>query len=358
MPIQLNTHTIIEFIRRRPGMYIGNLYLMGFKSLLHDVLEDLLDQCTGAPVFELTFYPDNRLVIVVRPVDAGLFAKELMVFKELSYLEKLGTRVLTALCDRISFFAGERQEHLVATARQGYFDTTIPVKESSGDVIAIDSRLDPTIFKEFRIVYQDILPFLQQFAYLNPSLKIISSDHTTQEPQRNVFHYPEGVGAQLDDAIQQAYYPHVWYRSNIEARENAYHYSIALSNNVWRSKPMMRTFTNNIEMTDGGALENGIIQGIARFLKHIAREQKIKIRASRKEVSRHFGFIAVVKGKDFVYEGCIRTRLGGKAIQQDVSGIVFRHLMNAYTNGDPDTSDLAKRFLAWEGIEEDKELIH
>lgn len=357
MSIQLNTHNIIEFIRRRPGMYIGNLYLMGFKNLLQDVMEGLLDHCADAPVFEFSFYPDNRIVMVIRNIDVRQFTEPLTVVRDLSYRENIGIRVLIALCDRISFFAREGREDLILSARQGYYDPEILPRSGTGDVIAIDSRLDPTIFKEFRIVYKDLLPFLQQFAYLNPAIKIISTDQTTAEHQRNVFHYPEGVGAQLDDAIQQAYYPDVSYRSNFGATENEYHYSIALSNNVWRSKTMIRTFTNNIEMTDGGALENGIIQGIARFLKHIAREEKIKIRASRKEVSRHFGFIAVVKGKDFVYEGCTRTRLGGKAIQQDVIGIVFRHLMSSYKNGDTGLKNATNRFLAWEGIEEDEKMV-
>jgi DNA gyrase/topoisomerase IV subunit B len=325
---------------------------MGFKNLVQDLMEDLLDYCAEAPVFDFTFYAESRVVIRIKHMGVPRFAQNLREYRDLKYDDKIGIRVLIALCDTISITTGDSQEFVIASAKQGNYDPVIPGPEEVEKTITLDFTLDPTIFKDFVIKYNDITPFLQQFAYLNSELKIIGNDRTGEELQRNVFHYPKGISMQLDDMIQQAYYPFVWCRTDIEAIKNGYHYRIALCNNVWNQHEFVKTFAGNIEMLSGGSLENGIVQGISRFLKIIADSKSLKIRATKKEVKRHLVFMAVVKGKDFVFEGSTRKKLGMKEIQQDVRELVSEHLMASYESGNEDIKGLADRFIAWEGIEE------
>lgn len=339
-----------EFVRLRPAMYIGSIRLQGFKQLLEYIFEELIGCSKMAPVFDLSFFTGNRVLLKLKNIDIQSFAANLIPLTSPSLMDKFGIRVLIALSDTISVTVGEERALQILSGEKGNYDMMTSGLHDSLDTVMIDCTLDPTIFKDFLIVYNEIIPFLQQFAYLNPELKIIGNDRTGEELQRNVFHYPKGICTQLDDMIQQGYYPYVKGRIDIEGEKNEYQYRIALCNNVWEKRDLMKTFAGNIEMIYGGSLENGIVQGISSCLKAIADREGIKIRATKKEVQRYFAFIAVVKGKDFVFEGSTRTKLGVKAIQQDVCELVFEHLMASYESGNAVIKRLANRFFAFEGI--------
>jgi DNA gyrase/topoisomerase IV subunit B len=341
--------TFTEFVRLRPAMYIGNLSLQGFTDLLKHVFEEFHEYALTAPVFEIGFYAGNRVVLDLCNLEVENFGSQLRTWnKNDPVYNHTWIKALIALSVDISIAA----DTFVLTGRQGDYETPSE-NYPGGNSITIDFTLDPQIFKEFVINYRDIIPFLQQFAYLNPELKMVCTDHSTKELQRNVFHYPKGICTQLDDMIQQGYHPFVRGRIDMEVAKNEYQYRIALCNNVWGPRDLMRTFAGNIEMIYGGSLENGIVQGISSFLKTIAEREGIKISATKKEVQRHFAFIAAVKGKEFVFEGSTRTKLGVKVIQQDVRELVFKHLMAGYESGNEDIRGLVDRFFAFEEIEEE-----
>ncbi len=352
-PIQSLTFT--EFVRLRPAMYIGSIKPQGIKQLLEYVFEELINCSKAAPIFDLSFFPGNRVLLKLKNIGTKNFVTNLIPLITPNHRDTFGIRVLIALSDTISVTAGEERALQILSGEKGNYDMMISGLQDSLDTVTIDCMLDPTIFKDFLIMYNDIIPFLQQFAYLNPELKIIVNDHIGEELQRNVFHYPKGICTQLDDMIQQGYHPYVRGRIDMLVEKNEYQYRIALCNNVWMPRDLMKTFAGNIEMIYGGSLEKGIVQGISSFLKTIANKEGIKIRATKKEVQRHFAFIAVVKGKDVVFEGCTRTKLGVKVIQQDVCKLVFKYLMAGHESGNEDIKGLADRFISFEGIKEEQE---
>lgn len=322
-----------QHIRMRPGMYIGSLHASGFKQILEYLFEMFLEYKLDAPVFELGFYPANRVTLHVTQINVQSFSgllPELNKTEQSNY--QLGLCTLISLSSNLSLTIHNTSSTIVLSATRGNYqwENTPAQTEESG--VAIDFTIDPEIFKDYQLVYDQVNPFLQQFAYLNPDLKIVSEDHSGAEYQRNVFHYPKGIFQQLDMYLSEVHY---WDRTNfrfdIEASLNEYSYRIGLhSPNPWFRSARNRTFAGNIETYWGGSLESGIMKGLLLTLKTLAKQKHVRIHANKKSIRTRFAFMAAVTGKEFEYEGSTKRKLGGILIQKDASEIVHKYLMEYY----------------------------
>ena len=337
-----------QHIRMRPGMYIGSLHASGFKQILEYLFEMFLEYKLDAPVFELGFYSANRVTLHVTQINVQSFA---VLIPELSKTEpsnyQLGLCTLISLSSNLSLTIHNTSATIVLSARRGHYqwENTPAQTEESG--VAIDFTIDPEIFKDYQLVYDQINPFLQQFAYLNPDLKIVSEDHSGAEYQRNVFHYPKGIFQQLDFSLSQIdYWSPSNFRLNIEGSLNGYHYRIGLHTpNPWSKSTRNRTFAGNIETYWGGSLENGIMKGLLLTLKTLAKQKHVGIHANKKAIRTCFAFMAAVAGKEFEYEGSTKRKLGGILIQKDVSTIVHENLIEYYRLNPEKTDALLQKFL-------------
>ncbi|MBK9463177.1 MAG: hypothetical protein IPN94_28140 [Sphingobacteriales bacterium] len=68
---------ILHHLRKRPGMYIGNLYLTGFKNMIGGIFETL--KCNQSTVVNITieFKKENRIRIEINGMDNTLLKKNI-----------------------------------------------------------------------------------------------------------------------------------------------------------------------------------------------------------------------------------------------------------------------------------------
>jgi|GEM_PF-3292111 len=323
----------VQHIRMRPGMYIGSVRKEGLTELLERLFEELLRYATADPVFDLGFYPDKRIVLEVENIRASALGSYLSSLDTGFDISQLGTRCVISLSEKIRITAGSLQ----LTAIEGRYETTA-VGAASEDRARFDFTLDHSIFKELRISYDELIPFLQQFAYLNPSLKLIVADYGEDGLQRNLFHYPRGIFEQLESGMRSDYYHAGLLRLEIEAQAGAYHYQIGIFNNYWLDGGLTKTFAGNMELYYGGSLEKGVYSGISAATKRLAKKKNITVSMVRKTMEKHFTFLAVIKGEGFSFEGCTRRKLGMPQVQSDVRDLVCEHLLVFYER-EPDKAE-------------------
>lgn len=343
----------VQHIRMRPQMYIGSLQTGGFKQILEYLFEMFLEYKSGAPVFEMCFHPANRVTLRITQTDTEKFSSlipELDKTDTPSYQLALWT--LISLSSDLSLTIHNTSATIVLSARQGHHQWASTPAQTEENSVVIDFTIDKEIFKELKIVYDQVNPFLQQFAYLNPDLKIVSEDHSGAEYQRNVFHYPKGIFQQLDFSLSQIDFWCSDFRLDIEASLNDYHYRIGIhSPDPWfKSKPN-KTFAGNIETFWGGSLDEGILKGVSLTLKTLAKQKQIRIHTNKETIKEHFAFMAAVSGKEFEYEGSTKRKLGGALIKKDASGIVHEHLLGYYQLHPQEATDMLQHFYIHEDDE-------
>ncbi len=323
----------VQHIRMRPAMYIGNVRQEGLTEMLQYLFEELLRYAGSDPVFDLGIYPDNHIVLEVKNISSASLASYLSSLDKVFENYQVGTRAIISLSETARITAGA----MVLSAVQGHYETAVS-EEGSEDGARFEFTPDHAIFKELEIRYDLLIPFLQQFAYLNPSLKLIVANHGGEGLQRNLFHYPRGVFEQLESAMRSDYHHEGLLRLEIESQVGAYHYQIGIYNNYWLDGGLTKTFAGNLELYYGGSLEKGVYSGISVATKRVAKKKNIRLSMERKAMEKHFTFMAVIKGEGFSFEGCTRRKLGMPQVQSDVRDMVCEHLM-AFYEREPDKAE-------------------
>ncbi|WP_153798524.1 hypothetical protein [Foetidibacter luteolus] len=339
-----------EHIRKRPGMYIGDMHFTGFKHMLEYFFEEILEDCSENLILKIDFFKGNTITIKLINADTKKF---LLRIEELqsteNKMQSLGIHILTTLSSDISIAINDQPNLLVLYGQKGDFKIAATTSQKKEKNIVITFTADKEIFKDFELVYEHINTFLRQFALLNQNLKIISTDKTTNELQRNIFCYPTGIFKQLDYLISQHPYCLSSLRIDIDAEIDNYIYKIGISYvNIWCDMPLIKTYAGNIETPLGGSLNEGILNGLILSIKKIAQKESIEIVINRKLVKKQLVLIAVVKGKNFQFKGSTKTKLGMPKVKKDVTQLVYEHMKNHFDTNKNTTSYILNKFKKWE----------
>ena len=338
-----------EHIRMRPAMYMGLTNVSGFTQVLGYFFEELLNDSISNPTFEIEFISTSRLNIKITNVDTKRF---LLRFNELHSVNKiqgaLGLVILLALSSTILITINNSP---TATILQGKKDTDEIIsstKATEEKSIIIDYTIDSEILKDINLNYEIINDFLQQFAFLNPSLKIISTDKTNNELQRNIFFYPSGIFKQLDIHLLKQLYGAPRFKYYIEKDTGIYSYKIGLCyGNLWPEKTLIKSFAGNVETHLGGSLLDGVLAGLIKTIKHFAKKENTGINISKKLVIDGLNLIAIVKGENLVFAGSTKVKLGMPKLRKEVKEIVFEE-MTAYFEANPIVKEnVLDKFRKW-----------
>jgi DNA gyrase/topoisomerase IV subunit B len=325
-----------EHIRKRPAMYMGLKNVSGFTQVLEYFFEELLNDTFTNPTFEIEFISTTRLNIKLTNINTTKF---ILRFNELHLENKiqggLGLAVLLALNSTILITINDSP---TATLLQGKKDTNeiiSSIETTEEKSIIIDYTIDNEIFKDITLDYEIINDFLKQFAFLNPSLKIISIDKTTNELQRNIFFYPTGIFKQLDIHLSKQLYGVPRLKHYIEKDTGIYSYKIGLCyGNLWPEKTLIKSFAGNTETHMGGSLLDGVLAGLIKIIKYLAKKENTKITISKKLVIDGLNLIASVKGENLAFAGSTKIKLGMPKLRSEVKKIVFKEMI-AYFEANP-----------------------
>ena len=342
-----------EHIRERPGMYIGNLRLTGFKVMLESIFEELITDSLQNPIFEIKFYKNCRFEINIQNVDTHKTVSrinELITNSET--LHSYGFAVLISLNETIKIFINNFPNELTLSGKNGNNEITQIDTKDKVNYILIDFTLDKGIFKEFEIVYDQLYNFIRQFAYLNPNLKIISIDKSGEDEQKNVFHYKKGIFSQLDYLISQQDYSSTKSRLDIDTKIGEFIVKIGISySSVWFEKSIIKTYANNTETYLGGSFKDGIINGLILAIKTLAEKDNIKISITKNSVIDQLILVAAIRGNDLVFSGSVRRKLGMPTLQKKIKTLVFDEMTKYFI----EKPQIAEKIIAQFEIEDDSD---
>ncbi|MCD7862352.1 MAG: DNA gyrase subunit B [Lachnospiraceae bacterium] len=345
----------LEAVRRRPGMYIGSVSSKGLNHLVHEIVDNSVDEhlagyCSHIQVVlekdgSCTVTDDGR-GIPVGMHEKGMSAERLVfttlhaggkfdssAYKTSGGLHGVGSSVVNALSERMTVTIKVDGGIYRDTYERGLpttelVDGLLPVlgktKETGTSINFLpDAEIfDTTCFKE-----DEIKSRLHETAYLNPELAITFQDLRGEQPQSETFHEPDGIVGFIKDMNQtsEAVHDVVYYKGESEGItcEVAFQYVNEFHENVLG-------FCNNIYNSEGGTHLTGfktqfttIINSYARQL-NILKEKDLNFTGA--DIRNGMTAVVSIKHPDPRFEGQTKTKLDNQDAAKAVAKITGEEL--------------------------------
>lgn len=340
----------LEAVRKRPGMYIGSVSTKGLNHLIYEIVDNSVDEHLAGYCSEIrvTLEKDGSCTVSDngRGVPVGMHAKGVpaarlvyttlhaggkfddSAYKTSGGLHGVGSSVVNALSVYMD----------VEISRDGYihhdrYERGVPVVELEDGLLPkigktkktgtkVNFLPDDTIFEKTKFRGEEVKSRMHETAYLNPSLTIIYEDKRGPEPEKIIYHEPDGILGfirELNEKKETVHEP-VYFKGEADGIEveAAFQYVNEFHENVLG-------FCNNIYNAEGGTHLTGFKTTFTTAMNQYARELGIL-----KEKDANFtgadirnGMTAIIsiKHPDPRFEGQTKTKLDNPDAAKAVSKV-------------------------------------
>jgi DNA gyrase subunit B len=332
-----------EHVRRRPSMYIGSTTTTGLHHLVHEVVDNAVDEALAgyATKIIVTLHADGSCEVDDDgrgiPVDIhkkeGVSALELVLtrlnaggkfggggYKVSSGLHGVGVSAVNFLSERLEVWV-----HLGGRIHHQEFVRGVPkapVKvvgktDRTGTIVRFWP--DPQIFPDTKFVHDVIQHRLREMAYLNKRLQISLTDETLG--YTNTFYFEGGVVSFVRalNRDKQVVNPTPFY---VDRDVEGTQVEIALQYNETFVENVL-AFANTIHTIEGGTHITGFRTALTSVLNRYARKAGIlkeqDPNLTGEDVREGLTAVVSVKVLEPQFEGQTKGKLGNAEVQGHVS---------------------------------------
>lgn len=357
----------LEPVRLRPGMYIGSTGPRGLHHLVHEVVDNAVDEalagfCTHIKIIlhdngSVTVRDNGRGIPTdIHPVTGKSALETVMTvlhaggkFGGNSYsvsggLHGVGVSVVNALSEWLEVRVWrDRKKHTLRFQR-GAVAGKLAVENDEGVGTQVTFLPDSKIFTTTLLFDRDILEQrLDELAYLNAGLEIVLCDERISEndggmssrPHQTVFLHKGGIKEYVGSLSEgyTALYPDTP-TMLFQGEKNGVDVEVAMRWNSDSYTDKLIGFANNIRTIDGGTHLEGLRSSLTRTINQIARKTG-KLRDSANNIAGEYireGLIAIVSVKvpNPEFEGQTKSRLGSPEVRGTVDGVISRSLIDFF----------------------------
>lgn len=344
----------LEAVRRRPGMYIGSVSTKGLNHLIHEIVDNAVDEHLAGRCNNIwvTLNKDGSAVIkddghgipVGLHPKLGIPAVE-VVFTRLHAggkfgsggypisggLHGVGASVVNALSVWLEVVV--RIDGCVYQQRYERGKVMYPLRQigtcrKNDTGTEVTFLPDPEIFEKTRFREDALGSRLHETAYLNPSLQIYFNDLRGEEQIQQIFHEPEGVRNYVkalnhgkNDIHEVVYFKRMQDGIEVEA---AFQFVDEFQENILG-------FCNNIYTQEGGTHLTGYKTKFTTVINQYARELGIlkdkDANFTGSDVRNGMTAIVAVKHPEPRFEGQTKTKLDNQDAARVVSDVLGEELM-------------------------------
>jgi DNA gyrase subunit B len=362
----------LEAVRKRPAMFIGDISVKGLHHLVHEVLDNSIDEalagyCSNIEVSlnedgSVTVLDDGRGIPVDIHEKEGKSALEVVMtmlhaggkFDKDSYkvsggLHGVGVSCVNALSSilkaeihrdgKVYIQEYERGKPLADVRKTGNTDIT-------GTIITFTP--DNTIFSTTSFNFEILSARLRELAFLNKGIRLSIADLRNSDENGNEngndnsngnggirkeeFYSEEGL-KEFVNFLDESREPLTQDCIQIETTKNDIPVEIALQYNTSYTENI-HSYVNNINTIEGGTHLAGFRRGLTRTLKSYAEKSgmlaKLKFDISGDDFREGLTAIISCKVQEPQFEGQTKTKLGNSevmgAVDQSVSELLTNYL--------------------------------
>jgi DNA gyrase subunit B len=354
----------LEAVRKRPGMYIGDVGVKGLHHLVYEVVDNSIDEALagycntisvkinennsitvvdngrGIPTGINTKENKSALEIVMTVLHAGgKFDKD--TYKVSGGLHGVGVSCVNALSINLSAIVHRegkifQQEYSIG---KPLYDVKV-IGESAKTGTEVTFLPDATIFDTTEYNYDTLAARLRELAFLNKGITITLHDlrdlNDKGEPRKDVFFSEGGLQefAQYLDRNREPLVSDVIY---FEGEREGIPVEVALTYNSSYTENI-QAYVNNINTHEGGTHLSGFRRGLTNTLKKYATDSgmlaKEKIEIDGDDFREGLTAVVSVKVAEPLFEGQTKTKLGNKEVTAPVSQAVSE-MLSAYLEEHP-----------------------
>jgi DNA gyrase subunit B len=346
----------LEAVRKRPAMYIGDISERGLHHLVHEVVDNSIDEALVGfcDKIELIIHEDNSVTVIDngRGIPTGIHEKEnrsalevVMTvlhaggkFDKGSYkvsggLHGVGVSCVNALSSAL--MAKIFREGKVFMQEYAYGKPLYPVKVI-GDTTRTGTEVtfmpDSSIFTVTVFDFDTLATRLRELAFLNKGIRLSITDRRQTDEKGNfiseTFYSEKGLKDFIEylDVNRESLMPEP---INLEGEKNSIPMEIALQYNTSFAENI-HSYVNNINTHEGGTHLAGFRRGLTRTLKTYAEKSgmlsKLKFDINGDDFREGLTAIISVKVAEPQFEGQTKTKLGNSEVMGAVDQLVSEHL--------------------------------
>ena len=364
----------LEAVRKRPGMYIGTTGLEGVQHLIHEIVDNGVDEAMAGFATKIkivlnkdksvTVFDDGRGIPVDIHEKTGMSAVETVMttlhaggkfggkgYQVSGGLHGVGASVVNALSQWMIVEVRREGKIWNQTYTKGKADGPLESRPQTeedlkGTGTTVTWLPDTDIFPEIDYSYESITTRFREMAYLNQGLNIefISNYHDQLWPHNRVsFKFEGGVQSFVRNLNKKrsAIHENIMYANEVVddiVVETAIQYNESFIDNTL-------SFTNCIRTADGGTHVTGFRSALTRVLNDYGKKQgffKEDIGSlSGEDVREGLMCVVSVKVKDPQFEGQTKGRLGNPEVKGAVEQTIGKRL-SEFIEDNPDD---AKRII-------------
>ena len=374
----------LDAVRKRPGMYIGSTGERGLHHLVHEVVDNSVDEAMAgyATTINVTLLADGGVRVVDDgrgiPVDEHPIEKKPAVEVVLTVLHAggkfggsgysvsgglhgVGVSVVNALSSRLEVEV-HREGHVW---RQAYVRGVPTAPLEKGEATSVNGTTvtfwaDDEVFETTHYDFTTLSRRFQEMAFLNKGLTLELVDEraplvqldedadTAEEVVHQVsYHYDGGIAdfVRHINASKGAANPSV---IDFGAETDDRHMSveIALQWNTTYSESVY-TFANTINTTEGGTHEEGFRSALTSTVNKFAREWNIlkekDANLSGEDIREGLTAIVSVKITEPQFEGQTKTKLGNTEMKAFVQKVVNDQLGEWFEKNPNEGREIARK---------------
>ncbi len=346
----------LEAVRKRPGMYIGNVDNKGLHHLVWEIVDNSIDEALAgyATAIDIIIHKDGSLTvqddgrgIPVAPHPktgistletvftvlhaGGKFGGDNSGYKVSGGLHGVGASVVNALSTWLeaTVYDGTNEHNLKFT-----FDNETQKETSTGiQVVGPTDKKGTkvTFMPNFELFNNGVEAFdfeiirvrIKETAYLNKGLTINLKDERMTEDNEVSYNFEGGLVDFIADLNngQEKITADVIYSEgaaeNVEV-EVALQYTTAY-------QPRILSYVNNIATTEGGTHEQGFFDAILRIINAYADKNlsvKDKRTFKREDIKEGLTAIISIKHPDPMYEGQTKAKFANAEVRKIVNNII------------------------------------
>lgn len=270
-----NTSTFEEHVRRRPAMFIGNDYVINLLRGLIIACKELskTDQIT----FEITIVGENDFKLSVNST-----------YDMQAFWQSFNTEVqeFTNFLPRVLKIVSSKFE-------------TKSINNSTSELYF---SLNKEIIKDTSLDYWQLLESMSMLSILNRRSEIITIDKTQKHVNQNYFHFPQGIFYYFEKAVSEAL-GKPEFILKFDGAINDHFYQIGLAyRSDWYPQPNIVSFANDVHLEEGGALIDGVLQGLQSACKSYVKQNQLSTyKITRKKFTNGLILVCAVRGQELQF---------------------------------------------------------
>lgn len=341
----------LEAVRMRPAMYIGDVSERGLHHLIHEVVDNSIDEALagfcknitvrlhtddsvtveddgrGIPVGPHPIKQVSTLEVVMCTLHAGgKFDKS--SYKVSGGLHGVGVSCVNALSEKMVVTVHRDGKIYQQEYERG--NPVTPVEEigetnRTGTIVTF--KPDLTIFKITKFKFERVAQRLQELAFLNPTVTIKLIDERTNTEE--VYHYEGGL-VDFINYIENLETPIIKpiFIKGVSTSDTTGEVKVEICftyNNGYNEK--LLSYVNNINTIEGGTHVTGFRSALTRTLNSYAINNKLnKEQLAGEDFREGLTAIISVMVPDPQFEGQTKTKLGNSEVEGIVRTIVNEQL--------------------------------